>query len=189
MKVLIKSLFALALFIPVSASAADSFKIDSAHSAIIFKINHLGMSDFYGRFNDVSGSFVLDAADPAKSSAEVKIKAESVDTHEAKRDDHLKGPDFFNAKQFPMITFASTAGKTVSDKQYEVAGNLTMKGVTKPVTLTFVKGGEGNDPWGKYRIGFNSTLTIKRSDFGMNFMADKLGDEVTLMIAAEALRS
>ena len=184
-----KVLFGLALVLPVTASAADKFTLDPAHSAVVFKISHMGMSDFYGRFNDVSGSFVLDKEHADKSTAEVKIKADSVDTHEAKRDDHLKSPDFFNTKQFPNITFASTSVKQLSEKEYEVAGNLNIKGVSKPVTLKFVKGGEGTDPWGKYRIGFNTSITIKRSDFGMNFMSDKLGDDVTLLISAEALRS
>jgi polyisoprenoid-binding protein YceI len=186
---LAKIVFGLALVIPVTASAADKFTLDPAHSTVVFKINHMGMSDFYGRFNDVSGNFVLDKEHPEKSTAEVKIKADSVDTHEAKRDDHLKSPDFFNTKQFPTLTFASTAVKKLSDTEYEVAGNLTVKGVSKPATLKFVKGGEGTDPWGKYRIGFNTSVTIKRSDFGMNFMSDKLGDEVTLLISAEGLRS
>jgi polyisoprenoid-binding protein YceI len=94
---------------------ADTFKIDPVHSSVIFSIKHLGVTDFYGRFNDVSGTVVFDKADPSKSSVEVTVPVESVDTKNEKRDQHLKSPDFFNAKQFPMIIFKSeveTSGDT-----------------------------------------------------------------------------
>src|ERR1700752_921995 len=89
------------------SARADTFKIDPVHSSIIFSIKHLGVSDFYGRFNDLSGQVALDKADPSKSSVEITIPVESVDTKYPKRDQHLKSPDFFNAKQFPVIVFKS----------------------------------------------------------------------------------
>ena len=176
------------LIAPRASFAQDTYAIDPAHSVVIFKINHLGMSDFYGRFNDISGSITVDPADAAKSKVNVEIKVAGADTHEAKRDEHLKGPDFFNSKQFPKITFESTGITKTGDKTFDVTGNLTVKGTTKPVTLKATKGGAGTDPWGKQRMGFNAEVTVKRSEFGVNFMPDKLGDDVTLLVSVEAVK-
>lgn len=181
-----------ALFTLLCASpavAADKYQIDTAHTGLYFKINHLGYSNTYGRFNDVGGSFVVDQNAPEKSSVELVVKADSIDTNDQKRDKHLRSPDFFNTKQNPTITFKSTSVKKLSDDEFEITGDLTLNGVTKPHTLTMKKLGEGKDPWGNYRIGFDTVTTIKRSDFNMNYMADKVGDEVTLMFSTEGVRS
>jgi polyisoprenoid-binding protein YceI len=162
------------------AARADTFKIDPIHSSIIFGIKYFG-TDFYGRFNDVSGKVVLDKADPSKSSVELTIPVESVDTKYAKRDQHLKSPDFFNAKQFPMIVFKSKSMEG-GGNDYKVAGELLLHGVTKPLTLEMKTVNEAKGVEGEIRGGGETRFTIKRSDFGMNFMQGPLGDEVNLIV-------
>lgn len=169
-------------------AAADTYKIDASHTAAIFKVKHLGVSHTYGRFNDVAGTIVFDAANPAASKVEITIQAASVDTFNQKRDAHLASPDFFDSKQFTTLSFVSTAFKKVDELTYEVAGNFTLHGVTKPLTLNVVKVGEGKDPWGGYRIGFDATFTIKRSDFGMTKMLEAVGDDVAITFATEAIK-
>ena len=166
---------------------ADTFKIDPVHSSIGFSIKHLGVSDFYGRFNDVSGQVVFDKADPSKSSVEVTIPVESIDTHNEKRDQHLKSPDFFNAKQFPMIVFKSKSVEGTGDN-YKAIGDLTLHGVTKPLTLEIKRGPDGKGMEGEIRGGGETRFTIKRSDFGMNFMQGGLGDEVTVLLSLEGVK-
>lgn len=169
-------------------AATENYSIDGSHTGVVFKINHLGFSNTFGRFNTVEGSFTLDREAVEKSAVTVKIKSESIDTNDAKRDKHLRSPDFFNVKLHPEITFTSTAIKKVSDNEFEVAGNLLLNGVTKPLTLKLTKLGEGTDPGGNHRVGFDTSVVIKRSEFGMNYMAGAIGDEVTLMISTEGVR-
>jgi len=171
-----------------SALAADTYEIDGAHSQVIFKVKHLGVSYQYGRFNDISGQVVYDEKNPAKSSVEISIKAQSADTANEKRDTHLKGPDFFNAAQFPLLTFKSKSVKKTQENAFEVTGDLTVKGVTKPLTFNFTRTGAGPDPWGKYRSGGEAAFAIRRSDFGITYMPDALGDEVQLLLTFEGVR-
>ena len=165
---------------------ADTFKIDPLHSSIVFSIKYL-VSDVYGRFNDVSGQVVFDKADPAKSSVELTIPVESIDTHYAKRDQHLKSPDFFNAKQFPAIVFKSKSIEG-SGENYKVTGDLNLHGVTKPLTLEIKRGPDGKGPEGEIRGSGETRFTIKRSDFGMNFMQGALGDEVTVLLILQGVK-
>lgn len=165
---------------------ADTFKIDPLHSSIVFSIKYL-VSDFYGRFNDLSGQVVFDKADPAKSSVELTIPVESIDTHYAKRDQHLKSPDFFNAKQFPAIVFKSKSIEG-SGENYKVTGDLNLHGVTKPLTLEIKRGPDGKGPEGEIRGSGETRFTIKRSDFGMNFMQGALGDEVTVLLILQGVK-
>jgi polyisoprenoid-binding protein YceI len=169
------------------AAAADNWTLDAVHSSVSFKIQHLGISQVHGRFNSVSGAFVIDKADPGKSSFEVSIKAESVDTANENRDKHLRSPDFFDAKQFATITFKSTSVKPVKDG-FEVEGDFTMHGKTKKIKVTLA-GGKEVEAMGAKHIGFTSDFTLKRSDFGM---VDKtpgaLGDEVYVSIGLEGSR-
>ncbi len=169
------------------ARAAETFEIDGSHTSVLFRIKHLGVSFFYGRFTDVSGSVVLDD-DPAKCSMILVIKSDSINTDSEKRDAHLKSPDFFNARQFPEITFKSTSIKAGGENQLEVTGDLTLHGVTKLITVTVDRTGSGSDPWGGYRTGLETTITIKRSDYGMKFMLKGLSDEVKLVISIEGIR-
>ncbi|MBI3271103.1 MAG: YceI family protein [Planctomycetes bacterium] len=170
-------------------AAVQNFKIDPVHSTAIFRVKHLGASWFYGRFNEVGGAFKVDEKNPAGSSIEVEIKVESVDTHDAKRDAHLKAPDFFNAKQFPSMTFKSKEVKAVDKDVFEVAGDLTLHGVTKPLTVKVERAGAGKDPWGGYRMGFETTFTLKRSDYGMNYMPEALGEDIRVILSVEGMRT
>jgi polyisoprenoid-binding protein YceI len=170
------------------ARAADTYKIDPVHSSISFMISHVGISNIHGRFNDFSGSITIDQAHPARSSFALSIPINSIDTNNVKRDEHLQAPDYFNAKQFPTMSFQSTKVKAV-DGGYEVAGDLALHGVTKPVSLT-LKGGDKvvEFPKGTKRIGMVSTFSIKRSDFGVNAEPKALGDEVPIFIGIEAAK-
>lgn len=170
-----------------TAIGADSYVLDKGHTAVIFGIKHLNMSYTFGRFNDIDGQFTLDTQNAANSSFKVTIKTASIDTGLKKRDDHLRSPDFFNANQFPVITFESTQVEVTANR-YLVSGNLTLHGVTQPITMNLEKMGEGKDPWGNYRAGFGTELTIKRSDYGMANMPEAVGDEVKLLISFEGLR-
>ncbi|MBC7794753.1 MAG: YceI family protein [Clostridia bacterium] len=183
-------LAALAVSLPaVSVLAApEAYTVDKVHSAVIWKVHHLGAGNTYGLFTDISGTLNVDPANPAASSIDVIIKADSITTHDEKRDQHLKGPDFFNTKQFPTITFKSKSVTKVDDKNATVAGDLTLHGVTKPVTAKVAYLGSGKLPNGTANIGYEATLSIKRSDFGMAYMVGATGieDEVPLTIAIEA---
>ena len=165
--------------------SAQSYELDASHTAVYFKISHLGMSHTFGRFNDVAGSFTLGD----KAHFHVTIDAASVDTGWEKRDDHLRSPDFFSVKQFPEITFEAS-DIAVSGDTYTVTGDLTLLGETKPLTIVFTKLGEGKDPWGKDRIGFAGEVTIQRSAFGMTKYVEEgtVGDDVTLMISFEGVK-
>jgi polyisoprenoid-binding protein YceI len=168
------------------AGAADEYVMDVAHAAVTFKISHLGLSWIYGRFNDFSGGFTLDN-DPAKCSFTMTIKTESVDTGNTKRDENLRSPDFFNAKQFPAMTFKSTSVKAVK-QGYEVTGDFTLHGVTKPVTFTLTGGKTIEFPKGTPRTGFSTELMIKRTDFGMDKFVEASGDEVYIAISFEGTK-
>jgi polyisoprenoid-binding protein YceI len=184
------SVAAVLVMFSSAARAADTFTVDPVHSSISFMIPHQEISYIHGRFNQFSGKFVIDRADPSKSSFTLSIKVESVDTNNAKRDEHLRAPDYFNAKQFPDMVFQSKSVKPI-DGGYEVAGELTLHGVTKDLTLV-LKGGDKvvEFPKGTQRIGVVTTPVIKRSDFGMNAELPKsLGDEVTINIGLEAAKN
>ncbi len=168
------------------------FDVDPVHSAVIFKIQHMGVSNVYGRFNDVSGTFAIDPADLAGSSVEMTVKAQSVDSGNDVRDEHLRKPDFFNAKQFEEITFSSTSiEKTEDEGKYLLKGKLTMLGVTKPIEATLKWVGD-RDVGGQmgYRAGIEAVFAVKRSEFGMTYgvAAGAVGDEVTILAAFEGSR-
>jgi polyisoprenoid-binding protein YceI len=166
------------------ALAADAFQVDAVHSSILFKVKHMDVSYTRGRFNEVSGKFLLDESNPERSSFDLSINAESVDTANAKRDLHLKNADFFNAKQFPKITFKSkSVAKTSAG--YSVSGDLTLHGVTKPVTIVVTPVGTGKGMRGEAVAGVEASLTIKRSDFGMTYMVGPVGDEVQVTASLE----
>lgn len=174
------------------AQSADTFRLDPAHTSVIFGVSHLGFSYVYGRFNEVVGSYTLDKANPAASQFQFSLNASSIDTNDAKRDEHLRGPDFFNVKQFPAITFQSTqvtvqqneTGETV----YEVTGDLTIHGVTRsiPLSLRLLKEGPGME--GDTRTGFLCEKHIMRTEFGMTNMVPAIGDEVAVTISFEGVK-
>jgi polyisoprenoid-binding protein YceI len=162
---------------------ADDFAVDPVHSSVTFKAEHMGISWVHGRFNTFSGSVTYDKANPAKSSFEFAIDANSVDSGNKQRDAHLVSPDFFDAKQFAKITFKSASAKPAKDG-LEVEGDFTMHGTTKKIKF-LLKGGKEADIRGKKTVGFYTDLTLKRSDFGMK-ETPGLGDEVPVSISFEA---
>lgn len=166
---------------------AQDYTLDAMHTGVSFQVAHAGISMTHGRFNDVSGTFSIDADNPGKSSFNVTIKTESVDTGNEQRDKHLRAPDFFNAKQFPTITFKSKSVKPTAEG-LSVAGDLTLHGETKPVTLN-LKGGKSVEfPKGTKRIGYSTDLTLKRSEFGMDKALEAVGDDVKIAISFEGIQ-
>src|SRR5438094_10332377 len=171
----------------LSANAAETFKLDPVHSFVLFSVQHLGIANTYGRFNDISGTVVFDRDSPSKRSVELSVPVESLDTHNSIRERSLKSPDFFDAKQFQTMTFKSTKVEGSGDK-LKVSSDLTRRGVTKPLTADFKKGGEGKGVFGETRGGGETRFTIKRSDFGMNFQQGPVGDEVTIILSLEGVK-
>ncbi len=178
------ALLGIATLFSPPAVRADNFVLDPTHTSIIFSISHLGYSFTYGRFNTCSGLFSLDGGN---SQFSFSIDAGSLDTNDLKRDEHLRGADFFNVNQFPTITFQSTAVAVEGDV-YNITGNLSMHGVTRQVTIPMKKLGEGPGPGGGYHSGFMTQFQIKRSDFGMTGMVGPIGDEVALSVSFEGIR-
>lgn len=175
------------LAVPSLATAAPvAYNVDGTHSAVLFQVKHFNAALFYGQFLSVKGDVVLDGR--SNSSINVEVATDSVFTNNKKRDDHLRGPDFFDAKQFPKLSFKSTKVTKLLAGRYRVTGNLTLRGKTKVVKFFFRITGEGKDPWGNDRIGGHAELTIKRSDFGINYMPKGLSDDVKLIISLEAIK-
>lgn len=170
------------------AAATETYQVDPVHSSVIFRIQHLGIAYVYGRINNLSGTLKIDEGTPAGSVVEIYAKAKNVDTFNSERDNHLRSPDFFHSKKFPIVSFKSTSFTKTSNDMYEVTGDLTLLGVTRPLTVKVQRTGAGEDPWGGFRIGFETTFTIKRSDFGMNFMMGGVGDEVRIILSIEGIR-
>jgi polyisoprenoid-binding protein YceI len=167
------------------AAPAGTYEIDPVHSAVVFNIEHMGTGRFWGRFNQISGKFVLDPAKPQASSVLAIVAAESVDTANDGRDTHLRGPDFFNAKEFPEIIFESKQVET-SPKGLKITGDFTLLGKTKPMTVEAEYIGTNESPRTGRIAGYQIQFSFKRSDYGMNFMVGEgLGDEVNVVIGLE----
>jgi polyisoprenoid-binding protein YceI len=181
-------LLSILAFAGPTVAQADSFKFDPFHSAILFKIGHFGFSNVYGRFDTFSGTFTFDQNDPSKDAVSVEIKTDSVDTNAPKRDSDIKGPDFLNSAQFPGATFKSTSVKKIDDKTYEVTGDFTLRGVTKPLTLNVKAIGSGPGPKGEFRSGWEGTATLKRSDFEVKALLPGIADEVSLILSVEGIK-
>jgi len=175
------------------ARAADTYTIDVGHSNVSFLIRHF-FSKVPGRFGKYEGTIVYDAEDLSKSSVNVTIDAASINTDVADRDKHLKSGDFFDVEKFPKITFTSTKVKPLGKTKAQVEGNLTIKGVSKPVTLDVEVLGTGPDAWGNTRGGFEGRTKVNRQDFGVAWNkvveggGTVLGDEVEITLNLEAVR-
>jgi polyisoprenoid-binding protein YceI len=150
------------------AASATIWTIDETHSLVEFAVKHMMITTVKGRFGRVAGSVTLPDGDIARGAVQVTIETGSIDTRSEQRDGHLKSPDFFNVEQFPTITFTSTTVTPAGDG-WQLVGDLTMHGVTKPVTLALTDGGEGKDPWGNHRRSFWATGTVDRRDFGLEW--------------------
>ena len=187
-----KKLNVLALVLAFAATAAQAreYVIDGAHSSANFKIRHL-ISKTAGTFNEFSGDFSFDDKSPKAFQGEFTIKAASINTNNTKRDDHLRGPDFFNVQKFPTLSFKAKEMKPAGKSKYKLLGDFTMLGVTKPVTFDVEYTGAAKDPWGTEKVGFTAVTKINRKDWGMvwNKMLDTggvmLGDDVEIDIQVE----
>ena len=180
----------LVLLPALSANAyAASYTIDPTHTYPSFKISHLGFSTMLGRFNTSSGKITMDKA-KGTGSVELEVDVDSIDTGMEKRDKHLRSPDFFNVAEFPKMTFKSTKVTINKDDSAVVVGDLTIMGVTKPLTLNVSKISCGVHPFSKKDVcGFDATGSLKRSSFGMKYGLPAIGDDVTLIIEAEAVKN
>jgi polyisoprenoid-binding protein YceI len=178
---------AAALSLP-AAAATTTWQIDPAHSAAQFAVKHLAISTVRGAFTSLKGSVQFDDKDITKSSVEVTIDVNSVDTRQPDRDKDLRSDHFFDADHFPTITFKSTKVEQVSPGKLKVTGNLTIRGNTKEVVLD-VDGPSApvKDPWGNQRIGINASSKIIRQDFGITYGPGMIGDEISITIDAEMI--
>jgi polyisoprenoid-binding protein YceI len=180
----------LGVFLTVAPTlgAVTTYRVDTSHSSVVFSVKRMDVVNVYGRFNGLQGTLVVDSENPARSSVELELRSEAVDTDNERRDNHLRSPDFFNAAQFPVIRFKSTGVRALGENRYEVTGDLTLHGVTRSITAEAEMTGSGQDPRrGSSLIGFETTFTLKRSDFGMNFMMGPLGDDVRITIAVHGM--
>jgi polyisoprenoid-binding protein YceI len=174
----------------------STYQIDSSHSGVHFSVRHLMISTVRGTFSGVKGTVVHDADDPSATTIEAEVDVNSVNTHDEKRDGHLKSPDFFDTATYPTMTYKSTGVAKGDNVEYTVDGELTLHGVTKPVTLEVHEvSQETKDPWGNTRIGVTAKGKLKRSDFGLVWNAPletggvMLGDEIKIEFDIEMVKA
>lgn len=185
-----RALLLLGLAMMLSRGAvAQTYSVDGVHSFVWFRCKNLAQAGSWviGRFNEISGTIVV-AKELAKSSVEITINAASLDTGVPDRDNHLKSPDFLNVKQFPTITFKSTRIRQLKPNLYEVTGDLTLHGTTKPITVKVRKIAEGRNFKGAQVVAFEGSFTIKRSEFGMRGLFNLAGDEVSIYFSVQGIR-
>jgi polyisoprenoid-binding protein YceI len=169
------------------AAMPEKYKIDNDHAALIFAVNHFGLSYTYGRFNSVSGDFSMDNGEPTMEGFNFSIETASIDTNNAARDEHLRNPDFFDCQQFPEINFVTTGFRKSGD-EYLITGDLQLRDQIRRVTMPMKLVGVGKDPFGNDRAGFFTKFTIKRSDFGMDKMMGAIGDNVSITFSFEGIK-
>ena len=183
--------YALAAAILLPAQVlADKYLIDTegSHAFIQFRIQHLGYSWLSGRFNTFSGTFDYDESNPDKASVQIDIDVASIDSNHAERDKHLRGDEFLDVKKFPRAKFESTSFSENGDGTAELKGKLTLHGVTNPVTIDVQHIGQGDDPWGGYRRGFEGTTRIALADYGVKYNLGPKSKEVELILSVEGVR-
>ncbi|MEB4592179.1 YceI family protein [Candidatus Thiothrix sp. Deng01] len=183
------SLLAVGLLVG-NAAYAEDYTIDTEgmHASIQFRIKHLGYSWLYGRFDKFSGQFSYDEAKPADSKVEVTIDADSVNSNHAERDKHLRSDDFLDVKKFPEAKFVSTKFTPAADGAGKLEGDLTLHGVTKPITIDVKSIGAGNDPWGGFRRGFSGSTQFALKDFGIKKDLGPDSQEVEMILSIEGVR-
>jgi polyisoprenoid-binding protein YceI len=175
--------------------AVEKWEIDTIHSGVGFTVRHMVIAKVHGQFTKWSGILDLDPANLAASKVDVKIDAASIDTRDAQRDGHLRSADFLDAEKYPTIEFRSTSIEEVGAKKYKVRGDLTIRGVKREVVLDTVFGGEGKDPWGGQRVGFEATTKIDRKEFGLQWNTALeaggvlVGDTIDIALEIEAKKS
>lgn len=183
------TLIAAALFagsLTPAFAAPETYALEATHTEVVFSWTHFGFSKPTAKFMNAVGTLVLDEAAPAASSVEVSFAIDGLNTGVAALDEHLKKPDFFDAAKYPTATFKSTKVDVTGKDTANVTGNLTIHGVTKPVTLAVKLNKIGANMKGVKTAGFSATGQIKRSDFGMGAYVPAVSDEITLVITAEA---
>jgi polyisoprenoid-binding protein YceI len=177
------------------STLTGNYTIDPTHSRIGFVARHAMVTKVRGSFNEFEGSGHLDTEDPTTSHLQLTIQAASIDTRNADRDGHLRSNDFFDMDTYPEITFTSTAIEQVDPENYRVTGDLTIKDVTKPVTIDFEYTGSAVDPYGNQRVGFEGTTTVNRKDWGVSWNAALeaggvlVGEKVVLEFEVSAIRT
>lgn len=172
----------------VPMALAETFKLDPAHSFVQFSISHLGFSMLQGRFNTLEGEFSYDEKNPANASIQMTVQVGSIDSNHAERDKHLRSKDFFNVSKYPTSTFKSTRFRELGDNKAILEGELTLMGVTKPISVDIEFIGAGNDPWGGYRRGYVGKTTLTRSDFGMDYNLGPAAETVDMLFVVEGIR-
>ncbi|WP_085902191.1 YceI family protein [Kiloniella majae] len=173
----------------VSEWREGAYQLDPDHASLIFSLNHLGFSDYYGRFNTIEASLDFDPQTPETTKLFAKVDVTSLDVNNEDFEAELSGRSWFDSKNHPFAYLESTKIIPVSDTEVEMKGNLTLKGITAPISMTIkFNGGAVNFLTGKYTLGFFATGTIKRSDYNISDLVPAIGDEVTLQISAEFLR-
>ena len=180
----------LSLCLFAGAVSAAEYTIDSRgmHAAVQFKISHLGFSWLWGRFNEFEGRFNYDENNPNASSIEVTVNTKSVDSNHAERDKHLRSSDFLDVERYPQASFKSRAFSQNSQGAGQLTGDLTLHGVTQPIVVQTKLVGQGNDPWGGYRIGFEGKTTITLADFGITKDLGAASRVLDLMLSFEGVR-
>ncbi|KAA9149222.1 YceI family protein [Amycolatopsis acidicola] len=177
------------------AELTGTYELDPAHTRIGFVARHAMVTKVRGAFNEFAGKAEIDGDAPEKSTAAVSIKAASIDTRNADRDGHLRSNDFLQMDEYPEITFASTAIKQTGDNEFDVTGDLTIRGVTKSITIPFTFEGQAQDPFGNVRIGFEGSTVINRKDFGITWNAALetggvlVSEKVTLEFEVSAIKT
>ena len=180
---------------PALTELTGTYTLDPAHTRIGFVARHAMVTKVRGAFNEFEGTATLDGANPANSSAQVTISTASIDTRNAQRDGHLRSNDFLAMDEYPQITFVSTGARQVDDSTFELTGDLTIKGVTNPITIPFSFEGAAKDPFGNLRVGFEGAVTINRKDYGITWNAALetggvlVSDKVTLEFEISAIRN
>jgi polyisoprenoid-binding protein YceI len=183
------------LLATTSAAFATDYKVDPDHTKISFKVRHLGISWVPGTFSKLDGTFSFDEKNVAASKAKANIEVASVNTENKKRDDHLKGEEFFATEKFPAISFVSTGIKDVAGNKFTIVGDLTMHGVTKSLELSAEYNGSAKDPWGNDRAAFSATTKLNRKDFGLQWSkvletgALVVGEDVVITIDVEGIKA
>ena len=175
-----------------ATAPTTTYAIDKAHSEVTFQVRHL-LTRVRGRFSDFEGTIELNEALPDQSAVRFEIRTESIDTNEPARDKHLRSDDFFAADRFPSITFASTRVAKKGEERFDVTGQLTMRGVSKEITLPVTFLGKAKDPWGNERLAFEFEYALNRKDYGLNWNAALetggflVGDEVKISVSIQAV--
>jgi len=171
-------------------SRADAYAVDATHSSVVFKVGYMGVTNFYGSFEEVAGEYAIDLANPSASTLDIAVTTESVDSNNDGRDKHLRGADFFSAKEFPQIRFVGKTFEAAGENKIRVTGDLTLRGVTREETTVLEWIGDREDPRGGYRSGWEAVLEIDRSNYGVSYGVDNgaLGDRTAITVAITGMR-